>query len=157
MAKEQTKSKRLQRFVLVGSLALNLLIIGVAIGVAFNGGKPGAGQRFDLTVSPLTRAMEGERSDAVRDALRSSGAFERGVRSEMRRDMGALLETLRAETFDADAFRAVLMRQRDRLRVGQETVLGAVSAQIDDMNDTERAAFADRLEEQMRRGPPPRR
>jgi uncharacterized membrane protein len=153
MAEEKTKSQRIQRIVLIGSLALNLLIIGVATGVALNGGKPGAGQRFDLTVNPLTRAMEGARSDAVRDALRNSGAFEHDDRSDMRRDMNALLATLRADEFDEVAFRTVLMRQRDRFRSGQETVLGAVSAQIDDMSAGERAAFADRLEEQMRRGP----
>jgi uncharacterized membrane protein len=105
MAEEKTKSQRIQRIVLIGSLALNLLIIGVATGVALNGGKPGAGQRFDLTVNPLTRAMEGARSDAVRDALRNSGAFERDDRSDMRRDMNALLATLRADEFDEVAFR----------------------------------------------------
>jgi uncharacterized membrane protein len=156
VAKEQAKSKRLQRFMLVGSLALNLLIIGVVVGFALSGGKPGQGQRFDLTVSPLTRAMEGERRDAVRDSLRNSGAFERDDRSGMRRDMGALLAALRADEFDDVAFRAVLLRQRDRLRTGQETVLAAVSAQIDNMSASERAAFADRLEEQMRRGSPRR-
>jgi hypothetical protein len=67
--------------------------------------------------------------------------------------MNALLATLRADEFDEDAFRTVLMRQRDRFRSGQETALGAVSAQIDDMSASERAAFADRLEEQMRRAP----
>ncbi|MFT7492832.1 MAG: putative membrane protein [Alteromonas macleodii] len=152
MAKEKTKPQRIQRVVLIGSLALNLLIIGVATGVAISGGRPGAGQRFDLTVSPLTRAMEGARKDAVRDVLRNSGVFEHDHRSGMQRDMNALLATLKVDEFDEVAFRAVLMRQRDRFRSGQETVLGAVSAQIDDMSTSERAAFADRLEEQMRRG-----
>jgi len=71
--------------------------------------------------------------------------------------MQALVATLRAEVFDADQFQEVLSRQRNRLQSGQQTVLSVVSDQIEDMTLEERAAFADRLEDQVRRGPPQRR
>ncbi len=151
------KARNWQRTILVGSLALNLMVVGIVAGVALKGGGPGSSQRFDLTVGPLTRAMDDTHRDAVRDALRDSGAFQRNDRTAMRADMAAMLQTLRADVFDQVAFRDALMRQRARLQTGQSAVLDAVAAQIEGMSVEERAAFAGRLEEQGRRGPPPRR
>jgi uncharacterized membrane protein len=153
MSQETTKTNRWQRILLVGSLALNLAVIGLVVGITFGGGGKDRMQRFDLTVGPLTRAMDGDRRDAVRDALRESGAFRPQDRSNMRRDMGALVDTLRADKFDESAFRDVLMRQRERLAAGQAAVVDALSGEISDMSVEERADFADRLEEQLRRGP----
>ena len=157
MAEKQKKSGRLQRGILVVSLALNLLVVGVVAGAFIKGGGPDGPHRIDLTVGPLTRAMEGERRDAVRDALRESGAFQRRDRSEIRQDMQVLLATLRADVFDEAEFRDALARQRARLQSGQDAVLDAITTQIEDMGPEERAAFADRLEAQARRGPAARR
>lgn len=161
MTNNQTKlalnTPKWQKIVLVASLALNLLVVGIVAGAALKGGGSGGQQRFDLTVGPLTRAMEGNHREAVRDALRESGAFARNGRTAMRADMAAMLATLRAVEFDQAAFRDALMRQRARLQSGQNAVLDAVASQIEDMSFEERAAFANRLEEQGRRGPPPRR
>lgn len=152
-----SKPKNWQRILLVASLALNLIIIGIVAGAFMGGGPSKSGQRFDLTAGPLTRAMDSENRDAVRDALRESGVFRPQNRSGMRADMQALVATLRADVFDADQFQEVLSRQRNRLQEGQQTVLRVVSDQIEGMTSDERAAFADRLEEQLRRGPPQRR
>ncbi|KAG1713620.1 hypothetical protein GQR58_002087 [Nymphon striatum] len=156
MSEMKTKTHRWQRILLVVSLALNLAVVGVVAGVVFGGGPKDRLQRFDLSASPLARAMEGERRQAVREALRDSGAFRPADRSRMREDMNALLGTLRDAQFDEDAFREVLMRQRERLQAGQVIAVNAVADQIADMSAQERAAFADRLEEQLRRGPPNR-
>ena len=153
----QSKPRNWQRILLVSSLALNLIVVGVVAGSFIGGGPSKSAQRFDLTAGPLTRAMNSENREAVRDALRESGAFRTQDRSAMRQDMQALVATLRAEVFDADQFQEVLSRQRNRLQSGQQTVLSVVSDQIEDMTLEERAAFADRLEDQVRRGPPQRR
>ncbi|SMX37278.1 periplasmic heavy metal sensor [Octadecabacter ascidiaceicola] len=157
MADKQQKTGRLLRGILVVSLALNLLVVGVVAGAFIKGGGPSGPHRIDLTVGPLTRAMDGERRDAVRDALRDSGAFQRRDRAEIREDMQVLLATLRADVFDEAAFRDALARQRARLRSGQDAVLDAITSQIEDMDVEERAEFADRLEAQARRAPESRR
>lgn len=156
MASEQSTPKRWTRILLVLSLALNLVVIGVVAGSVFGGGSKGQNQRFDLTVGPLTRAMDDDRRDAVRDALRNSGVFGRDNHNALRTDMQALVETLRAQDFDSAAFQEVLGRQRARLQAGQDTVVRAVTAQIELMSAEERAAFADRIEDQTRRGAPRR-
>ena len=150
MAENTTSSGKWQKRVLVASLALNLLVIGAVAGLAISGGTKGPPSRFDLTAGPITRAMEGDRRDRVRDALRDSDAFRPATRAQMRADMEVLLETLRAETFDADGFRDALSRQRSRLRAGQEAALNAVTVEIADMSLQERSAFADRLERYLR-------
>lgn len=150
---KSTGMSRWQRGLLVGSLALNLLVVGVVAGSAIVGGGPKGQQRFDLTVGPLTRAMDAEHRDAVRDALRDSGAFARNNRADIRADMQLLFETLRADDFDEAQFRAAMTRQRARLQSGQDAILDAVSQQVADMSVQERQDFADRLQEQLRRGP----
>lgn len=147
------KSSRLQTRLLVLSLALNLVVIGLVAGMFFLGDAKGPPQRFDLTAGPMTRAMEPEQRDALRQALRRSGAFRPADRSQMRADAIALLETVRADTFDSVAFREAIDRQRTRLNDGQAAVLETLTQQISGMTQEERAAFADRLEEQMRRQP----
>ncbi len=153
MTDQTPPAGRWQRRLLVASLALNLLIVGAVVGLAVSGGSKGGPQRFDLTAGPVTRAMEPERRDRVRDALRDSDVFRPANRAEMRADTQALLTTLRAATFDEDAFRAALTRQRARLQAGQEAVLNAVTREISEMSVEERTEFADRLEQQLRRGP----
>lgn len=153
MTKTSTGTGRWTKRILVASLALNLLVVGALVGAFVSGGPKGGAARFDLTVGPITRAMTPERRDAVRLALRDSGAFRPADRREIRADMEVLVATLRAETFDAVAFQDALARQRDRLQAGQETVIAAVAAQIAEMPLAERAAYADRLEQHLRRGP----
>lgn len=157
MVEKTSKSGRWKRVVLVSSLALNLVIVGIVGGAMLNGGPKNGPQRFDLTVGPLTRSMDEQHREAVREALHDSGAFQRRERNAMRADNAAMIAALRAETFDRDLFHEVLVRQRNRLQAGQDAVLGAISTQVGEMTAQERAAFADRVEEQLRRsGPRPR-
>ena len=156
MATGKTKTGRWQRILLVGSLALNLLIVGIVAGTLLGGGSDRGQPRIDLTVGPLTRAMAPEDRDELRAVLRENGVFRPGDRAGIRTDMQTLIDVLQAETFDVDAFRQTLVRQRSRLQAGQDRVLEAVARQIESMSPTERAAFAERLENQIRRGPPNR-
>lgn len=154
MTNDTSKPNRGLRIALVLSLALNLAVAGLVAGAYFSGGHKGGAQRFDLSVGPLTRAMDSESREAVRDALRDSGAFQMRDRRAIRADMDLLVQTLRAETFDEAAFRDAVTRQRRRLEEGQNAVLDAVSSQIKTLSQQERADFADRLESQMRRNGP---
>jgi len=156
MSEQKTKARNWQRILLVASLAVNLAVVGIVAGTVFGGGSSERLQRFDLSVGPLTRAMEDTHREAVRNQLRESGAFRAANRNGMRRDASILLDTLRAEMFDAQAFVDIMARQRTRQDQGQSVVLEAVTAQISLMDTTERRAFADRIQEQLRRSPPRR-
>jgi len=144
-----------RKWLLVGSLGLNLMVAGLVAGAMLGGGPDGRPSRLDLTVGPLTRAMAEEDRVALREQLRAQGAFDHRERVAMRADMSVMLGLVRAETFDAEAFRDVVLRQRARLANGQDRVLAVVVLQIESMSPEGRAAFADRLEDQLRRDRPP--
>lgn len=78
------KSIRVQKILLVLSLTLNVTIIAALAGLLMLGPGKSAPQRFDLTAGPMTRAMDEDRRDALRDALRESGTFRPANRSEIR-------------------------------------------------------------------------
>jgi uncharacterized membrane protein len=140
------------KIVMVGSLALNLLFLGILGGDFLHGGPDRrASMVRELNFGPLTEAMSPKDRNALRRAFVDKAPDLAGQRQGMRQDLTDLLGLLRAETFERPALEAVFARQVDRsvdrLRVGQKVVLDLVSA----MSVQERADFAGRLEETMKR------
>ena len=142
------------RTALVLSLALNLLLVGLAVGAAVNyrtsGGPP---RNFDLSVGLLGRAMSPEDRQAVSEALREMPRGHTPGRRDMAALMGELTGVLRAEPFDAGAFTAMLDRQGQLWSDVQKTGQSVVVARIAAMTAEQRAAFADRIDAQLSRGP----
>lgn len=145
------REARWRRWLLVVSLGLNLIVIGLVAGAVLRGGPPGhAAPRFDLTVGPLTRALdEGDRRE-MRAALERNRPFQAADRAAMRQDFSEMVTLLKADRFDADQFRAVMTRQRARLAGVQEVVLDEFIQRIEAMSPDARAAFADRLRHELR-------
>ncbi|MCC1492179.1 periplasmic heavy metal sensor [Cognatishimia sp. F0-27] len=148
--------RRWTRYLLIGSLALNLLILGAVAGFLVRGG-PGIGPRDARDpVAPYTRALTETQRDDLRRSLRRNFLVEdRETRTERRagilEDYRDALTTLRADPFDPDPLRVVLDRQsargEDRRRKGQE----ALAQYLAGLSSEERKAFADRLEQEISR------
>lgn len=144
------------RVALALSLGVNLLVLGLVGGAVLNHlrGDDHPPVR-DLGFGPFTEAL----SPADRSALlRSYAAQSDGLREErrqMRAQMAAILDALRAEPFDAEALKTAMTAQvdrlADRLHVGQRLLTERLLA----MSPDERHAFADRLEAAAARGPRP--
>lgn len=146
------------RVLLVLSLAMNLAVIGIVAGAALgqdrDGGRLHTLQSRDIGYGPFVAALsEGERRDLGRD-LRAAPGPERISRAALRREFETMLAALRAEPFDGAAFEALLDDKRltliERQKVGQDAFVARINA----MSEADRAAFADRLEKLVRRGPP---
>lgn len=135
---------------LVVSLALNLLVVGIVIGTVlrFKGndrvsGPPGFGPALYFALPKSDRA-------ALRDelsALRGKGSNRR------KEDFGALTQALRVVPFDSVAVQALLEQQTQATADLQEALHQQWLAQVAEMSDDERANYADRLEEVVKRGP----
>lgn len=140
---------RWTKVLLAVSLAVNLLIGGLAVGAMLGPDHNRGGRDFGL--GPLSEALSREDRKALRGAFLERHPDAREDRRAARAEFDALLAALRAEPFDADvldaALQAVAARNTALLETGRELVAGRVKA----MDPAERAAFADRLEKGLRR------
>ncbi len=157
----EISSQKGPRWVRVGlalSLALNLLVLGLVLGAAFSpgrgwdrGGGRSAGR--DVGLGPVMAALSDEDRSAVRDNLRASAGPLGRNREELRARFEALLATLRAEPFDRARAAGLLAAQRGAAVARQEIGEAAVLDRLVAMSAADRAAFADRLDHSLRRGP----
>lgn len=141
------------RVLLIGSLALNLLVVGMIAGSLLSGGGPGPSREAarDLEGSAFVRALgPGDRRALLRDLGRERDTLGENRRL-LRQRFERLLAILRAEDLDRAALDAVVAEQREateaRQRLGERLVIRRIVA----MSLDERRAYADRLEKSVRR------
>lgn len=155
----KTKTAGWVKLLLVASLGVNLAIAGVIGGALL---RRDAGeervrnlQTRDLGFGPFVGAMGQDDRRALGKAFFKEAGGPRKTREELRANFTALLSALRSEPFDAQAFETVLMRQQQQLAGRQQVGAKLVTEQIAGMDAAARAAYADRLEEMIKRGPRP--
>ena len=157
MAREPDKQGRGWRILLIASLALNLAVLGAiggwmlrhGIGPERAHGPHSA--RLATLGGPLTHALDAEGRRAIASQLRGERGALEARRAALRQSFEALLTDLRARPFDPARMEARLEAQRahvtDRLAAGHT----ALVAYLARMSDDDRAAYADRLEDQVQR------
>ncbi len=158
---------RAMKVVLALSLAVNFVVLGLAAGAAWRfSGEDRDGRRGPPAVqsygAPYIRALPREvRRELGRSLRRDAGLPDR---SERRDQYARVIALLRDAQFDTQAVREIFEAQRlgaDSLQTRAQDGWIALVAQ---MGQAERAAVADRLEEQLNRrgkkrdpdGPPDR-
>jgi hypothetical protein len=134
------------------SLALNLLILGLAGGALLAIGPRGGDddpRLRTLGLGPFALALDREDRNAVR------GRIDREALREDRRVLGTSLLQLRraliAESFDRSAAETALARARGATEALQAEGHAALLDQIETMSVAERAELARRLERALRR------
>ncbi|MHC0054422.1 periplasmic heavy metal sensor [Actibacterium sp. D379-3] len=145
------------RAALVVSLTLNFLFLGLVGGAVLHR----VGPRADapppggdlLSYGPYTHAFSPEDRKALRALLKRDAADLRDNRRAVRRGFDQVVAALRAQPYDAAAVQALLEQQQAGVAQQVSHVSGLMLEHIARMSDAERAAFADRLEEVLRRGP----
>ena len=145
--------RRGMKILLFVSLAFNLLVVCAVAGLVLTGGpkRSPSVSGVDRAVFPLVRALP----DTARDGLRDRYLSERPSLSDRRRQRAAqtemLLDLLRAQPFDGDAFTAFLDGQFAQALARGAAGRAALVAQISALDDAERQAYADRLEDMLSR------
>lgn len=150
MSDNPKPKSRWMSVLLVISLALNLLVVGVALGTVLRvkGGDhakapPGFG-------SALYRALPKDERKAMRGEL-----FDRHKKGAKTRsqDFAALSSALRSDPFDPAAVQALLDQQAQFMADLQDALQAEWLSRVVAMSDEERLIYAERLEEVVKRGP----
>lgn len=148
------RAPRWMRLLLIVSLGLNLLVAGAVVGVVLRGGPP---PRLAEGVSPLIGALPEADRRAILREVRERGPDIRENRGRLRDAFQSVLSEIRAEPLNPEALKAALDAQDSALKarfvIGREAVVARLAA----MSHDDRMAFADRLEDMVRRGPHQRR
>ncbi len=111
----------------------------------------------DLGYGPFGEALSPSDRHALARGLIGHAGDLQSNRDDIRRQFAEMLAALRAQPFDAGAWRrwwnARQTKLEERQAIGQALLLDRIEA----MSDDERAAFADRLERNLRRAARDRR
>ena len=139
------------RIVLVTSLALNLLVVGIFLGARFSGDGSSA-QRApqNLPIGVLGHALEREDRRALGAAFRQEMRKQRG-NATSRVDAAQFIDVLRAPEFSATELATLMDTQFARSTASFEVGRALLLKKITEMSPQERAAYADRLEEGVKR------
>ena len=157
MSQERGGPGRGWRIVLIVSLALNLLIAGaiggwvLRHGIGPHGRTRPAFRALAQLGGPLTHALDAEGRAAIAARLRAERGAHEARRAALREGFEALLADLRAQPFDRDRVAARLDAQRAQVAGRFQAGHAALVAHLAQMSAPERAAYADRLEEKLRR------
>lgn len=145
------------RYVLVGSLALNFVILGLAVGAAVRHGGDDPNVRplaaRDLGFAPYVGALdEAARRDVGRAFIKLEGG-PRVLRAELRSHFIEVLEVLETSPFDAARFSALVTARQDKVAQSQAAGMALLIEKIDAMSDAERTVYAARLKRALTRKP----
>ena len=139
------KTNRWVKAALVVSLALNLVIL-MAIGGAFwrFGPPPGEADRFRAKSGPVMYVAALDRTE--RRTLFEE-ARERGGRERGGPEAQGVIAALKAEPFDVAAFKAAIDEEVSMVDRRSAALLEGLVARVAAMNEDEREAYAERIEE----------
>jgi uncharacterized membrane protein len=137
---------RLLRWLLMVSLAINLAVMGLALGFLLRDhtGRPPRG--FDMTLGPVGRALAPEDRTAIRDALKARPDIMPPRRAR-EADFTALVMALTQDPYDSDALRKALSAPVRRAAEIQTVAATVLANRIDGMTDEARATLVALLTE----------
>lgn len=153
MADTSTPTSKTMRWALIASLAVNLAVAGLALGIYLRNSPGAHGEPVrDLGFGPYDGALRPQDRDALRQAMKAKSAALKETRGQMSADTTVVIAALRATPFDADALGAALAAQQshlsDRMKLGTDTMRDFLA----NLPPQDRLAFADRLEDRLKRG-----
>ncbi|KPP86041.1 MAG: Heavy-metal resistance [Rhodobacteraceae bacterium HLUCCO07] len=147
------RAGRRLRIVLFTSLAFNLLVVGLMIGVmiAHGFGRDSRPPRMDQVGGPMTRALSEADRHALGREMRHAYRDRRADRAGIRAEFEQIITALERKPYDPEAVRTSLERQMEVMaegaRLGRELLL----ERLESMSDAEREAYAERLREALER------
>ncbi|RMH48675.1 MAG: periplasmic heavy metal sensor [Alphaproteobacteria bacterium] len=139
-------SPRRLRIALAVSLAVNLLVIGTLAGLLLRHGPPRGPDTFPVFgLRHVLRSLPEEDRAPLREAATALQAEIAPLRAQLRADRDRMAELIRTEPFDAEALRALLARQQDRLDKAAAIAADRIVATLAGLSPEARARFAEAI------------
>lgn len=140
------------KILLALSLAVNLAIVGLVAGLLIRAPGPLRGGGPGLSYAlPYIVALDREDRRAVMGTVREDPDLP--DRRDRRAQFDDMLAALRADPLDEDVVRAVLARQASGVARVQSVAQEAWLELVSGMSAAERAAYADTVEQVLKKGP----
>lgn len=145
------KAKTWLRITLFVSLTLNILVVGIVVGMFWHGPpEHHVRQSSDRLTNTYLRALTNAEKRNLHEAMRAQMPMMMR-HQHARSDFRGVLEALRAEPFDANRLSELIDAQLSRGQHAQELGRELLITQITQMSEVERSAYADRIENMLAR------
>lgn len=142
------KSNSLLRILLVGSLALNLLVVGVVGGAVFKRDQWTPHRQYrpiDLGLGPIERALTHEQRRQIRSELRANEDLRIQPGEGKEQYFARLVRVIEAEPFERAEFEAALDEQKQRRARLIRAAHRAITQVVDDMTRAQKDALLETL------------
>ncbi|MCB2129470.1 MAG: periplasmic heavy metal sensor [Rhodobacteraceae bacterium] len=148
---EDRKPRQWQKWLLAISLTLNFLVIGAVVGAGIGHRLHDArGELREVAFGPYTKLLEPSDRDELRRAFLAAAPRLGEMRRIGREDFSELAAALRADPFDPDAVKTIIMRQTGRASERLQTGAGLLIDRLVSMPAESRLALADRIDSDTR-------
>jgi len=139
-----TMTRGSSRWLLLGSLALNLFFIGIAAALAVRAPSPPAWDRdVFVRVERLAATLPPADADLLRGQIRTNRGNIEDAQSKYRAAQDVIRQTLRHDPFDAAAMRAAMTQTRAARQNFDQVIQGVFAGTAAQMSSSGRNALAD--------------
>lgn len=148
---QDVKPRKIWRIVLVGSLALNLLTVGIIGGSVLRGG--GSTPRgYDFQLGPLSAGLDLEDRRKISERIRRDVGRAGYNRAQRRAALEAMIDAVEAQPFDSEALTGIIAEQQSRTDGARAAALESFVTHLSEMTAEQRAIFAQNLRQALKRG-----
>jgi uncharacterized membrane protein len=145
-------SQKWLKIALVGSVCVNLLVVGVVAGAFLRNPDSAGTPPAPPSLRQLTQSLPDTQRDVLRQKLRSSLADARPSPRERALAGRALQQALVSDPFDREEMDRVLSEQRTRITAVLDLSQTALLDTLEDMTLAEREAYAQALRDRRANG-----
>jgi len=132
------------RWLLLGSLALNLFFVGVAVAMAIRAPAPPTWDRnVFVRVERIAATLPPADADLLRGQINANRASIETMQTKYRAAQGVIRETLRQDPFDPAAMRAAMANTRAARQAFDQAIQGVFATTAAQMSSAGRQALAD--------------
>ena len=132
------------RWLLLGSLALNLFFVGVAVAMAIRAPVPATWDRnVFVRVERIADTLPPADADLLRGQIKANRQLIDDTQQQYHSAQDQIHETLRHEPFDVEAMRAAMAKTRAARQAFDQVIQGVFAFSASQMSPAGRSALAD--------------